>query len=801
MKVSFNWLRDYVDVTMPVKELAERLTIAGLEVGGLEVIGRDWKNITIAQITSVNPHPNADRLRLATVDLGGRQITVVCGAPNLHIGDKVVFAQVGAQLIDGHSGELVQLKPAKIRGVSSEGMICSEKELGISDRHEGIMVLPSNAPVGTPLSEYLGDTILDIDVTPNRPDCLSVIGIVREVAALTRSKFHVPEVSYDEVGDAIEASASIQIADPDLCPRYCASLLTNVKMGPSPEWMQQRLLACGMRPISNVVDVTNYVMLEYGQPLHAFDFKGLRGQQIMVRRARDGEVMTTLDGSDRTLKSNLLVIADKERAVAVAGIMGGADSEVTDNTATVLIESANFNRTTVHAGSVDLKLSTEASLRFEKGLSPELAMVALKRATQLMQELTGAKVAKGIIDVYPGKKQIKPITLSTNEVKRLLGIEMGTRDMVETLELLGFRCGLKKASQQIEVDVPWWRMDITCKADLVEEVARVFGYENIPTTMLSSALPSHEPTPALPLRQEIRSILVSCGFQEILTYSLTSTEMMQKIWPQLNLIGPQPLKVANPMSRELEHLRTTLRSGVLAILARNQRYQQRSYKLFELGKVFLPQQGTLPQEKEMLCAVLSGLQNELFWRSDEEPADFFVAKGVVESLLSRLGLVVSFSPGNDDGLCPGENAAIAIGNEKIGVIGELHPKVRAAFDLTETAFVIELDVAKILPLVVTTYRYQPIPRYPSVTRDIALLLDERVTYQQVYDILRDFPLVTQISLFDLYRGEQVPAGKKSLAFRIMYQSGTHTLSDKEVDEVQQRILDRLAKELGATLRV
>ncbi len=801
MKVSLKWLQDYVDIATPVKELAERLTIAGLEVGEIVVVGRDWKNVTIAQITGVNPHPNADRLRLATVDLGGRQMTVVCGAPNLHVGDTVVFAQVGAQLIDSHSGELVQLKPAKIRGVSSEGMICSEKELGISDSHEGIMVLPPDAAIGTPLGEYLGDTILDIDVTPNRPDCLSVIGIAREVAALTRSKFHVPEVHYDEAEGVIEASASIHIADPDLCPRYCASLLTNVKIGPSPQWIQQRLLACGMRPISNVVDVTNYVMLEYGQPLHAFDFNKLRGRQIIVRRARADEVMTTLDGSDRTLKSNLLVIADKERAVAVAGIMGGADSEVTDSTTTVLIESANFNRAAVHAGSLELKLSTEASLRFEKGLSPELAMVALKRATQLMQELTGAKVAKGIIDVYPGKKQIEPITLSIGEVQRLLGIEMKTPDMVEALELLGFRCSLKKASQQVEVNVPWWRVDVTCRADLVEELARVLGYENIPTTMLSSALPSYEPTPALSLRQRIRSIMVSCGFQEILTYSLTSMEVMQKVLPQLNTMGSQPLKVANPMSREMEYLRATLRSGVLAILARNQRYQQRGYKLFELGKVFLPQQGTLPQEKEMLCVVLSGSQDELFWRGGAESSDFFVAKGVVESLLSRLGLVASFSPGNDNGLRPGRNATIAIGNEIIGIIGELHPKVRATFDLTETAFLIELDVEKILPMVMTTYRYQPIPKYPSVTRDIALVLDESVTYQQVYNIVCDSPLVTQISLFDLYRGEQVPAGKKSLAFRIMYQSGTHTLSDKEVDEVQQRFLVRLAKELGAALRV
>ncbi len=728
-------------------------------------------------------------------------MTVVCGAPNLNVGDKVVFAQVGARLVDGHSGELIQLKPAKIRSVLSEGMICSEKELGISGSHEGIVVLPFDAPVGTSLFEYLGDTILDIDITSNRPDCLSVIGIAREVAALTKRKFSVPSVDYVELGDAIGSLASIRIADPDLCPRYCASLLTGVKVAPSPQWMQQRLLACGMRPISNVVDVTNYVMMEYGQPLHAFDFNALRGQQIIVRRAKDGEVIITLDGTERTLNSNMLLISDKERAVAVAGVMGGSDTEVTDTTTTVLIESANFNRTTVHSGSIALKLVSEASLRFEKGLSPELAMVALKRATQLMQELTGAKVAKGIFDVYPGKQEIKSILLPVSEIKRLLGVEMGVSDIIEALGLLGFSCSSKEPSHELNVDVPWWRTDIICKSDLVEEVARVYGYENIPTTMLSSSLPSHEVISIPKMRSKIRTVMVSCGFQEILTYSLTNEEAIKKISPQLNPIGARPLKVTNPMSRELECLRTTLRSGVLATLSRNQRYQQRNYRLFELGKTFIPKQGTLPQEKEILCAVLTGLQGEIFWQSNAEPVDFFAAKGVAETLLSKLGLAVTFLPGNDEGFCPGKNAIITIGNEILGVAGELHPKVMQVFDLSEPTFIIELDMDKVVPLITTSYQYQPIPKYPSVIRDIALVLDERITYQKVYDLIHDVPLVIRINLFDLYRGEQVPPGKKSLAIRLVYQSSTHTLSDSEVDEVQQQILDRLAREFNATLRV
>jgi phenylalanyl-tRNA synthetase beta chain len=800
VKVSLRWLKEYVDISIPLEELCEKLTMAGLEVGRVEALGGSWNNILVGEVVDVNVHPNADRLKLVTVDLAKQRTTVVCGAPNVAVGNKVAFAQVGAKLIDGHSGEVVQLKPAKIRGVVSEGMICSEKELGISDSHEGIMILSPEAAIGTPLTEYLGDAILDLDITPNRPDCLSVVGIAREIAALTGSKLHIPEVYYRELGRAIDSSVSVEIIDPDLCPRYCASLLIGVKVAESPQWLQQRLLACGMRPINNIVDVTNYVMLEYGQPLHAFDCNEIRGKQIIVRRARNAEIIATLDGVERTLNPNILVIADKERAIAVAGLMGGADTEVTENTTMVLIESANFDQAVIHRGGIELRLSSEASLRFEKGLSRDLPLIALKRATQLMAELAGGEIAKGIIDVYPGKHRRESISLAVVDIKRLLGVELKVNEITNTLELLGFSCGQAETKSKIQVEVPWWRTDVNCTADLTEEIARIIGYDSIPTTMLSSQLPRHEPAPMLSLKKQLRSILVSCGFQEVLTYSLTNLEALYRLSPQLDLIGPTPMKVANPMSREQEYLRTTLRAGMLSVLARNERYKEDGIRLFEIGKVFLPRERDLPQEKEMLCVVLSGSQRELSWRSKDEPVDFFVAKGVLETVLSRLGLVMSFETGEDESLYPGRIANVVIGTENLGVVGELHPKVSDVFEFSDTVYLIEVDLDKLLSFATALKKYQPIPRYPSTSRDIALLVDEQITYKQICDIIQNFSLVSSVALFDLYVGEQVPAGKKSLAFRIIYQSPARTLTDNEVDKVQQQIINKLQRDLKVSLR-
>jgi phenylalanyl-tRNA synthetase beta chain len=818
MKVSLKWLRDYIDIKLTAGELAESLTMAGLEVKSIQAIGGTWDNVVIGEVIALNPHPNADRLKLATVDLGTEQVTTVCGAPNISLGQRVTFAHIGARLIDPHTGEAIVLKPAKIRGVVSEGMVCSEKELGISESHEGILVLPPEAPIGVPLGAYLGDVILDLDVTPNRPDCLSVIGIAREIAALTGELLRLPEIHYEETEKPIGSFASVDIVDPDLCPRYCASLVTGIKIAPSPSWLQQRLNNCGMRPINNVVDVTNYVMLEYGQPLHAFDYNKLKDKQIIVRRAGNGETITTLDGSKRTLNPDILIIADKEEAIAVAGIMGGLDSEVTDKTDTILLESANFNQATIRRGCSHLQFQSEASMRFDKGLNSELPLVPLKRATQLLLELAGGRAAKGIIDIYPGKSEPKLISFTTREVKRISGLKVNIDEILKVLKALGFECREGDSGSQILVSAPYWRSDIKCSADLVEEMVRIIGYEKIPITRLGSTLPQQKSnlSPAAQqsnLREKLHNILTGLGFQEILTYSLVSLEKLQKLSPRLELKLP-PLKVANPMTKEQEYLRTSLRAGLLSTLAHNQKFEQAGIRLFEIGKVFLPQhphviaseakqsqeERELPQEKEMFCAVLSGARAELSWQADKEPLDFFDAKGIVENLLNQLGLKASFDIGDDEILFPGKGANIIVDDDRIGILGELHPKVAQAFELSNTICLIEVDLEKVLTKLTGIREYQSIPRFPSVSRDIALVVDEQVSYGRVEEIIQSFPLVTKVTLFDLYRGEQIPDGKKSFAVRIIYQSPSHTLTDEEVDQTQEQMLGKLHQELGATLR-
>ena len=732
MKDSLKWLRDYVDIKLTVGELAERLNMAGLEVKGILTTGGTWDNVVIGEVTALNPHPNADRLKLATVNLGTEQVTTVCGAPNISLGQRVTFAHIGARLIDPHTGEAIVLKPAKIRGVASEGMVCSEKELGISESHEGILVLPPEAPIGLPLGAYLGDVVLDSDITPNRPDCLSIIGIAREIAALTGEPLRLPKIHYEETEESIDSFASVDTVDPDLCPRYCASLIIGIKIAPSPSWLQQRLNSCGMRPINNVVDVTNYVMLEYGQPLHAFDYHKLKGRQIIVRRAGNGETITTLDGSKRTLNPDILVIADKEEAVAVAGIMGGLDSEVTDKTDTILLESANFNQAAIRRGCSHLQFQSEASLRFDKGLNSGLPLLPLKRATQLLLELAGGRAAKGIIDVYPGKPKPKPISLTAREVKRLSGLKVNIEEILKVLKALGFECQEGDSGLQISVSVPHWRSDVKCSADLVEEVVRIIGYEKIPITRLGSPLPQQKSrlSPSAQqsnLKEKLRNILTGFGFQEILTYPLVSLEKLQKLSPKLELKIP-PLKVANPMTKEQEYLRTSLRTGLLAALAHNQKFEEAGIRLFEIGKVFLPQGKDLPEEKEMLCAVLSGPRAELSWQTGKELLDFFDAKGVVENILSQLGLKASFENSDDEGLLPGVGANIIVDDDKIGIVGEVHPKVAQAFELFGVACLIEIDLEKVLPRITGIKEYQPIPRFPSVTRDIALVVDEQVSY-------------------------------------------------------------------------
>ena len=758
MKVSLNWLKQYVDVKLQAAEIANRLTLAGIEVKSTNVIGADWEGIIAGQILAVQQHPNADRLHLVTLDLATRTETVVCGAPNVAVGAKIAYAPIGTKMIDGHTGKTEVLKPAKIRGVASNGMCCSEKELGISENHEGIIILPADTAVGTPLIEVLGDAIFNLEVTPNRPDCLGMTGLAREIAATTGSPFHLPEAVYAESEVSIKDKVTVEIQDPDLCPRYCASLITGIKIGPSPEWMQKRLISYGMHPINNIVDITNFVMLEYAQPLHAFDYEKIQGKGIIVRRANSGEKITSLDGVERNLNREMLVIADKERAVAVAGIMGGANSEVSENTTSILLESASFKPTSVHYTGRTLNMPSEACVRFERGISPELTVQALKRATQLMVGYGGGQAAQGIIDVYPGKTERKPLRLTTAEFKRTMGVEYTLEQIETSLTALGFTCQADKAAAWVIVRAPYWRSDINIPVDVIEEVARIQGYEQIPTTLLAQAIPMQKPAPVTALKRRVRNMMAGYGFQELVSFSLTNMDVLVKLSPEAKKPEPLPVHIANPASSEQEYLRPNLRAGLLAALTLNKAFIEEGLRLFELGKVYLNRNENLPEEPDMLCAVICGPRAAQWWQGASEPVDFFDAKGVVEGLLKQTGIAAKFEKSDDTSLHPLNQAAITAGGKQIGVVGEVHPAVKEHFELTPPVFMFEINIPALLPLMKDKV-YRAIPKFPATVRDVALVVDSGVTHQQILDTMKGFSLVTEVALFDVYAGGQIPAGK------------------------------------------
>lgn len=798
MRVPLSWLSEYVDITLPVEELARRLTDAGLEVADVVRTG-DWQNVFVGQVVELRPHPNADRLVLATVDLGGERQTVVCGAPNVAVGQKVAFAKEGAVLIDPRSHQPAPLRRAVIRGVESAGMICSELELGLSEDHSGIMVLPDDAPLGTPLSSYLGETVLELEIRPNRPDALSVLGIAREVAALAGALVREPPLDYEAHGPPVRRLASVQVEAPDLCPRYVAAVVTGMRIGPSPGWMQRRLEAAGLRPINNVVDITNYVMLEMGQPLHAFDLHKLEGSSIVVRRAREGETLTLLDGSEARLRPDMLVIADARRPVAVAGVMGGANSEVDEGTTAVLLESATFFGPSVRRTAQALKLRTEASLRFEKGLSPLLPIYAARRAVRLMVELCGGKAARGIIDIFPQRRRPSPVHLTAQRLRTVLGMDVPREEVERALSALGFRVGWRRPATYV-VTPPYWRTDVRIADDVAEEVARVVGYDRIPSVLRAPSLPPAEREPLRELRERLRDALAQAGMQEVITYPLSDRETLARALSPEEMESHPPLRLANPMSRELEFLRTTLRAGLLRALARNQRSRPGLVALFEVGRVFLPRPDDLPREVEMAAGVVAGPRPDRWGLPRGEPADFFDAKGMLETALASLGIGAQFVPAEHAVFLPGSTAAVVVGGQQVGLLGQVHPEVARAFEVEGDAYLFELDLERLLPHVPAGRRYRPISRFPPVREDLAVVVDAEVPAGAVRSVIESSLLVVRAELFDVYTGPPVPEGKKSLAFAVTYQALDRTPSDEEVARERRRIVARLERELGASLR-
>ncbi len=813
MRVSLKWLSEYVDLRLPPEELAARLTMAGLAVDAIVRTGGDWgSDIRVAQVTGVDPHPNADRLRLASVDVGGGEgHRVVCGAPNLAIGQKIAFATVGARVRDGHSGKASVLKPAVIRGVESSGMVLSEYELGISDEHEGILVLPADATVGMPLIDLLGDTIFELSVTPNRADWLSVLGIAREVAALTGESVREPSLEYAEGGGPIKGRCAVMVKAPDLCHRYIATLITGIKLGPSPEWMQERLIALGQRPINNVVDVTNYVMLEIGQPLHAFDYDKVVGHEIIVRRGTDGEEFTTLDGEPRRLTSEMLVIADQRGPVALAGVIGGRESEVADKTVNILLEAATFSGRSVRRTGAALKVRSEASSRFEKGLPPELAMVASKRVTKLLVEVCGGIAAAGAVDVYPAKARETRIEVTRQRIAQVLGIDPATSKVRGILTALGFSARWAPPDRYV-VRVPYWRPDVRIDDDVAEEVARVIGYDQIPAMPLAGAVPPPIVQPLRELRERARDVLAEAGMREVISYSMTTMEALARVLPKEYLAIYPPYRLVNPITADHEYLRPTLRANLLMTLASNLRYEKGEVVIFETARTYerpderLPQSGrpfgeeALPTEREVVAGIISGRRADRWGRPEGEPVDFFDAKAYVNDLLRGLGAPVEYAAAQEFGFAPGRTAEVRAGDVRVGVVGQVHPDVAAAFDVEQDAYLFEIVLDDVLPHAAATRRAASVSRFPAVEQDLALIVDAGTTAGAMQRIIEAAPLVREARVFDVYAGDQVPAGKKSVAFAVKYQSDDHTLTDDDVARTQRKLVEHLRREFGAELR-
>ncbi|MBI5839722.1 MAG: phenylalanine--tRNA ligase subunit beta [Chloroflexi bacterium] len=882
MKIPVSWLKDFIDLDgLSIEDIARKLTLAGLEVdeilyAGLPMpdhaaqgmhssekhefktsgIAWDKEKIVVAEIREVSPHPNADRLTLLDLYDGQQSQTVLTGAPNIfHLKGtgklekpiKVAYAKEGATIYDGHADGLVltTLKRAKIRGVESYSMVCSEKELGITDEHEGIIILDDDAPVGMPLADYMGDAVLDISILPNMARNANVIGIARELSASTGRELKKPDIKYKTEGDSVEGLVSIEITNSELNPRFVAGLIRNIEIKPSPYQIQRRLKLAGMRPINNVVDATNYAMLEFGEPLHAFDYDVLKERaggkavKIITRAAQDGEKLTTLDGVDRRLTSMNVLVCDEKGPLSIAGVMGGAESEVYDaskevldakgievksdetpqgkisirsqSTANILLEGAAWNFINIRRTAKQHNLPSEASFRFSRGVHPALAEAGVRRGLQLMAEWSGGKIAPGLVDEYPFKPKDSIVDVTPKDVKRLLGIDIAAEEITALLTRLEFKCEI--TNDGLRVTAPPHRMDIgegiVGLADVLEEVARSYGYDRIPETLMADSLPPQVGNPINEWEEHLRDLLVALGLQEVVTYRMTSIENESRI-AQFD----EYARIANPTAPEKSVLRRSLVASVLDVLEKNIRLSE-SLSFFEIGSVFEPVKNDLPNEPHKLAIAMTGRRDATAWDIKDSPAvDFYDIKGHIELLLSGLRFTnISYSPialsrAAGSGavewpsyLHPGKAAEVKLNGQVVGVFGELHPLVKEKYELGDNpVLVAEFDL-EFLRNATPTYSIKPVSEFPPVYEDIAVILDESVPADRVEALIRQTggKIVADVRLFDVYRGDQVGAGKKSLAYSLTYQSDK-TMTDAEAAAIRNKIVKRLEQEVGAKLR-
>ncbi len=802
MIVTYNWLKEFVDFSFSPQELCDRLTMVGLEVDALEEIGGNLDSVIVAKLESVERHPDADRLTVCQVNNGNETVQVVCGAPNHRTGDIVAFAQPGSIL----PGDF-KIKKSKIRGQVSMGMLCSGKELALSEESAGIMILAADLPLGMPVFEALElkDFQIEIGLTPNRPDCLSVVGVAREVAALSGSDLKLPAPKIQETTDTVDSMVSVTIEDPEGCPRYAARMVKNVKIGPSPDWLVRRLEAVGMRSINNVVDVTNYVMMELGHPLHAFDFRQVRDGKIIVKRAAEGEKFKTLDDQEHTLTTEDLMICDGQRPVAMAGVMGGLDSEVRDDTATILLEAAYFKPTMIRRTSKRHGLHTESSHRFERGADIDMIPVALERAASLIAELGEGDILKGIIDNYPQQLEPLALTLSTLKTQQLLDVAVERDGIKNMLTSIGLTSEGGDSDDTLTVLVPSFRPDIEREVDLIEEVARLYGYDKIPVTMPAGAVSAKRPPLNQLLQKTLRQTMVTAGFSEAMNYSFVAADSFKKIGIGEGDKRLTTVKILNPLSADQAVMRTSLVPSLLETVARNLNYRSSDLRLFELRPVFLPGESADDcVEKLSLTAVMSGRREPEGWAQSSDNIDFYDLKGVVEEIVEKLSISkVSFDSGEGQPyLHPGKSCCLKSGTATLGFIGEVHPEVLARFDIDQPVYLFELDFSALLDAVGEGTQFKSLSKFPDVMRDSALLLDESITASQVMEIINRSKIkyFEDAVIFDLYTGKGVPDGKKSLAIRVSYRAMEKTLTEAEVTKAHDKLIRSLCHQLDAEIR-
>ncbi|NIP31818.1 MAG: phenylalanine--tRNA ligase subunit beta [Candidatus Dadabacteria bacterium] len=796
-----SWLVDYVEFDISPEELGEMLTMTGLELEALEDKSKGLDSVVVTKILEISQHPNADRLSLCVVTDGVEKYDVVCGANNMKVDDKVVLAKIGTKLPETTKfPEGLKIKKSKIRGEVSEGMLCAEDELGLALKSDGIMVLPEKTEIGQSVADLLGydNIIFEIGITPNRPDCLSLIGIAREVSAILGEDLKKPDIDIIENGEDISGLIQVEVLDNDACPRYSCRVIKDVKIGPSPSWLISRLEASGIRSINNVVDITNFVLLEQGQPLHAFDYNLLHDHKIVVRNAKNNETITTLDEVERKLTKNDLLICDGENPIALAGIMGGLNTEVNAETTDILLESAYFDPITIRKTSKRTGLRSESSYRFERGVDPNNVTNALNRAAELIRKIGGGRISKGIVDVYPNEIQSKEVKLSLKKVRNLLGISIDKNEINNLLKNLEFEL-LDSSDSELLYKIPTFRVDIEREIDLIEEVARLFGYDNIVSVSPEVPMVANRINVITIMEKRLRDVFVSYGFLEAINYSFEDSELLE-VFDSTTSIG-----LKNPLTKDFSNMRTSLLPGLVKNVRLNLSRQNQDLRLFESGKVFYPKsKGQLPNEVKKFAAVATGKREPEIW--NENSIDFFDIKSVLERSFEVLSVdsKVKLEPlSGIDFLHPGNSSLIKIDKNVLGFIGELHPDTLEKLEIDEKVYVLEID----LQLLSKTYtkskkKFYPLPKYPSVKRDIALVVDDKITAQEILLNMKEVnsSIIEDVWVFDVYKGETLQEGKKSVAVSMILRDKEKTLTDDDANQVQKKVLKKLEKTLGAELR-